>query len=170
MAQNKNNSVTNTAEKTLETARIFNAPRELVWKVWTDPKHVVNWWGPKDFTSPFCKIDLRPGGTFHFCMRSPEGKNYWNKGEYLEIVAPEKIVSKMYFSDKGGNKLKPTDYGIGADFPLEMLDTVTFEVYEGNKTKFTLRRNTPESISKRYMEDKGWNESLDKFAEELAKT
>jgi uncharacterized protein YndB with AHSA1/START domain len=161
-------STSSAKEPELVITRIFDAPRELVFKVWTDPEHVMRWWGPKDFTAPYCTIDLRLGGVFHYCMRSPEGKDYWSKGVYREIVVPEKIVATMYFSDKEGNFVEPTEYGIGPDFPSEMLDTVTFTVHESNKTKLTLHRNTALSISKRYMEDQGWNQSLDRFAEELA--
>ncbi len=165
MAKKKTRS---TKEPELVITRIFDAPREIVFKVWTDPKHVARWWGPRGFTAPFVKIDFRPGGVFHYCMRSPDGRDYWNKGIYREIIVPEKIVSTMFFSDKDGNIVEPSHYGLGPDFPSEMVDTVTFAVYEGNKTKLTLHRNTPVSISKRYMEDQGWNQSLDRFAEELA--
>lgn len=144
--------------------RVFDAPRKLVWQAWTQPKHVMKWWGPKNFTSPFCEIDFRVGGAFLFCMRSPDGKDYWSKGFYHEIVVPEKIVSTMYFSDKDGNFVAPTHYGIGADFPAEMLDVVTFEAVTPKQTRLTLRRNTPMSISKRYMMDQGWSQSLERFA------
>jgi len=156
------------SEPKLVLTRIFNAPRELVFKVWTEPKHILKWWGPKDFTAPHCKLDPRPGGEFHFCMRAPDGKEYWNKGVIHEIAAPEKIVWTMYFSDEQGNIRKPTFYGIGDDFPSEMHDTMTFEVYEGTQTKLILQRSNKLSISKKYMEDVGWNQSLDKFAEALA--
>lgn len=166
MAEKRSSSA---KEPELVITRIFDAPRELVFKVWTDPKHVVNWWGPHGFTAPFVKIDFRVGGSFHYCMRSPEGKDYWNKGVYREIVVPERIASTMFFSDKDGNFVEPTHYRMGPDVPSEMLDTVTFSVHEGDKTKLTLHRNTPLSISKRYREDQGWAQSLERFAEELAK-
>jgi len=156
-------------EPTLVLTRIFDAPRELVFKVWTDPKHIVNWWGPGGFTAPFATVDLRVGGAMHYCMRGPDGKDYWTKGFFHEIVVPEKIVCTMFFSDKDGNFCYPTDYGMAPDFPPEMLDTVMFTAMAGNKTKLTLRRSTPLAISKRYMEDQGWNSSLDKFAAELAR-
>jgi len=160
---------TSMQEPRLKLTRIFDAPRELVFKVWTEPRHVLHWWGPKDFTAPFCTIDLRVGGFFHYCMRSPDGRDFWSKGVFREIVVPEKLVTSMWFSDKDGNFLKPTDYGIGSDFPTEMHDKITFDVHKGNKTKFALHRDTPISISKRYMEDQGWGQSLDKFAGELVR-
>jgi len=148
--------------------RIFDAPRELVFEMWSNPKHVMKWWGPDPYTSPAAEIDFRPGGRFLFCMRSPEGKDIWSAGVYKEIVVPEKIVSTMIFSDKDGNFLEPSSHGIGPDFTSYMLDVVTFDVHDGNKTKLTIRRNVPMSVSKKYMMDLGWNSSLDKLAEELA--
>jgi uncharacterized protein YndB with AHSA1/START domain len=157
------------ADRDLVISRVFAAPRELVFKVWTTPRHVMQWWGPRMFTAPYCTIDLRVGGCFHYCMRSPDGKDYWSKGIYREIVVPEKIVSTMYFSDKDGNFVEPAHYGMGPDFPSEMIDIVTFAVHEGNKTKVTLQRNHSEALAIRYMEDQGWNQSMDRVAEELAR-
>jgi uncharacterized protein YndB with AHSA1/START domain len=156
------------AEPDLVITRVFAAPRELVFKVWTTPRHVMRWWGPHGFTAPFCTIDFRVGGFFHFCMCSPEGKDYWSKGVYREIVVPEKIVSTMYFSDKEGNFIEPAQYGFGPEFPSETLDIVTFAVHDGNQTKVTLQRNHPESLAIRYREVEGWSQSMDRFAEELA--
>ena len=66
--------------------RVFDAPRELVWRAWTECERLMRWWGPKGFTTPFCKIDLRAGGVYRNSMRSPEGKDYWSTGTYREIV------------------------------------------------------------------------------------
>jgi uncharacterized protein YndB with AHSA1/START domain len=156
-------------EGTLVIVREFDAPRELVWRVWTESKHIRNWWGPRDFTSPGAVADARPGGRFHFCMRSPEGQDYWTVGEFVEVVRPERIVWLMYFSDADGNRCKPTDYGIGPDYPEELRDTITFEAIGENRTRLTLRRNTPVAISKQYGEDQGWNESLDKVDAEVGR-
>jgi uncharacterized protein YndB with AHSA1/START domain len=78
--------------------RIFDAPRELVWKAWTDPKYIMQWWGPKGFTAPVCEMDFRVGGKLLCCMKAPDGQEFWNAVEYHEIVPYEKIVSLMYFS------------------------------------------------------------------------
>src|SRR2546426_2253062 len=67
-------------EKELRIVRVFDAPRERVWKAWTDPEQVKSWWGPRSFTAPFAKIDLRVGGKYLYCMRSPDGKDYWSTG------------------------------------------------------------------------------------------
>ncbi|MCI0446129.1 SRPBCC domain-containing protein [bacterium] len=145
--------------------RIFDAPREVVWKAWTDPEHVKRWWGPKNFTAPFVKSDFRVGGKYLYCMRSADGKEYWSTGVYREIVPQQKIVATDSFADEKGNIVQAAHYGMSPDLPLEFLITVTFEP-QGNKTKFTLRHaGMPEDMGK--MAEHGWNESLDKLAESL---
>lgn len=146
--------------------RVFDASRVLVFRAWSDPKYVSQWWGPRDFTTTFCEIDFCVGGIFHYCMRSPEGKEYWNKGEYREIVAPERIVNTIYFSDAAGNFVEPSEYGLNG-FPSQMCDTVTFDVHGEAKTRLVLRRNHSVQVAKRYREDEGWNQSLDRFARVL---
>ena len=87
----------------LAITRSFDAPRELVWKVWTEPKYVMRWFGPQCFTTLVVKIDLCTGGRSLYCMRSPDGRDYWSTGEYREIAGPERIVSTDSFSDEKGN-------------------------------------------------------------------
>jgi len=77
---------TTVGNEELFITRIFDAPGELLWKAWTEPESVKRWWGPKNFTSPFAKIDLRVGGTYLYCMRSPEGQDFWSTGVYREII------------------------------------------------------------------------------------
>ncbi len=146
--------------------RIFDAPRELVWKAWTDPEHVKRWWGPKDYTAPSCNIDLREGGKYLYCMRSPEGQNYWSTGVYREIVEPERIVYTHSFADEKGNVVPATHYSMSVDFPLETQVTVTFDLHEG-KVKLTLRHPGIPSGLMLEMAQAGWNESLDKLAASL---
>ncbi len=105
----------NTANETerMVVTRVFDAPRELVWKAWTDPKYIMQWWGPKGFTAPVCKMDFRVGGKLLCCMKAPDGQLCgWNAVEYHEIVPYEKIVSLMYFSDAEGNKIDPAQLGM----------------------------------------------------------
>jgi len=144
--------------------RIFNAPREMVFTAWTDPVYVKQWWGPAEFTAPFCTVDFRVGGKFRFCMRAPDGKDYWNVGIYNEIIVPEKIVLTMHFSDKDGNIVPSSHYFESSDFPSEMVDIVTFEIYEIEKTKLTICRNHSVDLANKFGEIQGWNQSLDKFA------
>jgi uncharacterized protein YndB with AHSA1/START domain len=166
MAARKNDSPAKSSERELVITRVFDAPRELVWKAWTDPEHLMRWWGPKYFTSPACKIDLRVGGKYLFCMRSPEGKDFWSTGVYREIVEPERIVWTDSFADEKGNPVPASYYGMPGDWPEEMLVTVTFEERQG-KTKLTLRHaGHPAEIGE--MAEAGWNGSLDKLAETLS--
>ena len=163
----KNSDATNAVAREIVITRIFNAPRELVWKAWTEPERVMRWWGPRGFTSPVCKIDLRVGGKYLYCMRSPEGKDYWSTGVYQEIIPPEKIVATDSFADENGNVVPATHYGMSPDFPLTLQVTVTFEEHEGNKTKMTLRHSGTPSGEMSDQTEAGWNESFDKLAESL---
>jgi uncharacterized protein YndB with AHSA1/START domain len=146
--------------------RIFTATRKLVWKTWIDPEHIKRWWGPKNFTAPFCKIDFRVGGVLLFCMRSPEGRDYWSTGIFREIVEYSKIVCTDSFADERGNIVPASYYGMNGDFPLEMLWTVTFEDFNGN-TKFTLWHSGLPPGEMSDLTKQSWNESLDKFSETL---
>jgi uncharacterized protein YndB with AHSA1/START domain len=157
--QNKN-------EKELTITRIFDAPRELVWKEWTEPERVMRWWGPKEFTSPACKIDLRVGGVYHFCMQSPDGQRFWSTGVYREIVPMEQIVYTDSFADEEGNVVPASYYGMPGDWPAELLVTVTFEE-DGDQTKMTLRQVGISEGQMSDMTEAGWNESFDKLAKSL---
>jgi uncharacterized protein YndB with AHSA1/START domain len=164
----RNSPATTSTERELVIERVFDAPRELVWKAWTEPEHFMRWWGPKGFTTPFCEIDLRVGGKYLNCMRSPEGKDYWSTGVYREIVPLERIVCTDSFADEHGNVVPASHYGMAGDFPLEMLVTVTLEEHEG-KTKLTLHHVGIPAGAHREGASQGWSESLDKLAEYLAK-
>ncbi|HEY8766111.1 MAG TPA: SRPBCC domain-containing protein [Dehalococcoidia bacterium] len=155
-------------DQALVITRVFDAPRETVFKAWSDPERVKRWWGPKDFTTPVCKIDFRVGGRFLNCMRSPDGKDFWSTGVYREIVEPERIVCTDSFADAEGNVVPASHYGMVGEFPIEMLVTVTFEDQEG-KTKMTLRHAGMPAGENRDGANQGWNESFDKLAEYVAK-
>lgn len=148
----------------LTITRVLAAPRDLVWQAWTDPRHFVRWWGPKHFSTPVCEIDLRVGGKFLNCMRSPEGNDYWSVGVYREIVPMERLVFTDSFADDKGNVVPASHYGMSGDWPLVMLVTVTFEESDG-KTRMIVRH---EGIPPGEMLDScraGWNESFDKLSE-----
>jgi uncharacterized protein YndB with AHSA1/START domain len=112
----------------------FDAPRELVWKAWTEREHLMKWFGPEGFTMPAAKIDFRPGGIFHYCLCAPDGKEMWGKFVFREIIAPEKIVLVNSFSDEDGGL---TRHPFSPAWPLEMLTTTTFAGHEG-KTVLTI--------------------------------
>ncbi|MEI9917356.1 MAG: SRPBCC family protein [Bacteroidota bacterium] len=111
-------------EKEIEVTRLLNAPRELVFEVWTSPKHVDKWWGPDGFTNTTHKIDVRPGGEWVYVMHGPDSRTYDNRIRFIEVVRPEKLV---YLHDSG----KDND-------PAEFQTFITFEAV-GKQTKVTLR-------------------------------
>ncbi len=148
--------------------RIFDAPRELVWRAWTDPKYVMQWWGPKGFSSPVCQIDFRVGGKSILCMKSPDGQEFWNGIEYHEIVPHEKIVSSMYFSDSKGNRVEPGEYGIDHEAIDGAFDVTLFEDFGNGQTKLTLIGNETMEEATKSGQVEGWNEILDKVAAVVA--
>jgi len=165
----RNSPATTSTE--LVITRVFDAPRELVWKAWTEPAHLMRWWGPKGFTAPAAEIDFRVGGKVLAAMQSPEfneGRPIWSTGVYREIVPFERIVCTDSFADEHGNVVPATYYGMEADMPLEMLITVTFEDL-GGKTRMTLRHEGIPAGPEREGANQGWSESFDKLAEYLAK-
>ena len=155
------------ADRELVIVRVFDAARARVWKAWTEPERLKRWWGPRTFTAPVAKIDLRVGGAFLYCMRQSDGKDIWGTGVYREIVPLKRIVYTDSFADEKGNVVPATYYGMSRDFPLEMQVTVTFEDQDG-KTKLTLHHVGFPAGPDRDGANQGWNESLDKLAEMLA--
>ncbi|MGA7750016.1 MAG: SRPBCC domain-containing protein [Gallionella sp.] len=162
-------------EKNIEfvISREFDVPRDFMFKVWTDPEHMQRWWGPKDFKGVYSKMDLRPGGSYHYCIRSPDGHDMWGKFVYREIVKPERIVFVNSFSDdKGG----VTRHPMSPIWPLEMLSTITFTWHAG-KTTITVRwipLNATEEERKTFeggfeSMQKGWGGTMDQLADYLAK-
>jgi uncharacterized protein YndB with AHSA1/START domain len=150
--------------------RTFDAPRELVFRAWSDPKHLARWWGPRDYTTTDWNIDFRVGGKYVYCMRSPEGDAIWATGYYREIVPPERIVCTDSFADEQGNVVPASHYGMEGDFALEMLLTITFEELPGGGTKMTLEHAGLPAGDMQEGAGTGWNQSFDKLVEALAET
>jgi len=170
-------SMSTTATKSADfvISRVFNAPRELLWKCFTDPERMKQWWGPKGFTVLVSKMDLRPGGTYLYGMRTPDGQDMWGRMVYREIVPPEKIVFINSFSDEHGGL---TRHPMSPTWPIELLSTFTFEEQPGGKTKFTVRW-TPHNptAEEQATFDKGhdsmnmgWSGTLGQLETYLAKT
>ena len=153
-------------KKELTITRIFDAPRELAWKAWVEPERIKKWWGPQYFTAPVIKNDLRVGGAYLYCMRGPDGKDYWSTGVYREIVPMERLVVTDSFADEKGNVVPASHYGLTGDFPLELLVTVTFEAI-GNKTKMILRHEGLPDGQMRDLTRAGWSGSFDKLAKSI---
>jgi uncharacterized protein YndB with AHSA1/START domain len=118
----------------LVITRIFNAPRELVFKMWTDAEHLAKWWGPKGFTLTVSSLDLRPGGVFHYSM-SGNGFEMWGRFVYVEITPPEKLIFINSFSDKDGNITRAP---FSATWPLEVINTLTLTEHQ-RKTILTIK-------------------------------
>ena len=156
----KNELADNPVRQQVNITRIFDAPRELVFKMWTDPELVEKWWGPKDFINPVCELDARVGGIMRIVMQGPDGAKYPTRGVFNEIVEPERIV----FSN-----IKESEDGKAQ---LEVLNTVIF-TEENGKTKMTFTAivisSTPEACQSIDGMNVGWNQSIDRFAEKLQK-
>src|SRR5262245_47426987 len=92
-------------EREVTITRVLAAPRELVFRAWTDPVHLAQWWGPKGFTNPVCEIDVRVRGALRIVMRAPDGSEYAVKGEFLEVVPPQRLVFTNIAVDQDGSHL-----------------------------------------------------------------
>lgn len=152
--------------------RVFDAPRDLVWKAFTEPKRLKEWWGPKGVTIIESKMDLRPGGSYHYAMRTSDGNTMWGKFVYREITPPSRMVFVNSFSDEAGGV---TRHPMAPNWPLEMLSTFLFEE-ESGKTRFTVRwspLNATEEERATFAAghasmQQGWGGTLDKLAAYLA--
>jgi uncharacterized protein YndB with AHSA1/START domain len=145
------------ADRVLVIERFFDAPRDLVFKAWTEPERIAQWWGPLGFKSTVLgKMDVRPGGSYRIHMRSPEGDDHWLQGRYREVVAPERIVCTFGWSDADGNATRP-----------ETVLTVIFEA-QGAKTKLMLHQAVFESESARDLHNQGWSGAFDRLSDYIA--
>jgi uncharacterized protein YndB with AHSA1/START domain len=155
-------------------SRTFDAPRERVWQAWTEVERLKQWFSPKGFTVIAAKMELRPGGSYHYGMRSPDGQEMWGKWVFREIKAPERLVLVNSFSDAQGGI---TRHPMAPTWPLEMLSTFIFEDEPGGKTKVTIRwspHNATEEEQKTFdagrdSMQQGWGGTLDQLAAYLAK-
>jgi len=149
--------------------RIIDAPVDLVWQAWTDPQQVKRWWGPKYYTSPSCKIDLRVGGTYVFCMQAPGdqgGGESYTAGVYTRIVPKELLEFTQSIADKDGNSIDPAEIGMPPDFPKEMRTVVAFEA-KGELTKLTITIQGWTAGQMFVFALAGWHQQMDKLEESL---
>jgi uncharacterized protein YndB with AHSA1/START domain len=166
---------TNVAEQDFIITREFDAPRELVFKMWTEPKHMAQWWGPRDVINPVCEMDVRPGGAYRIVMHDLNGIEYPIQGVYRQVVKPERLVMTMdcsEHSEEWHDMVKPNRQKWERNPAGEMLATVTFEELNG-KTKVTIRvrlisATIRDAMVKMGMNE-GWSQSLDRLGELLAK-
>jgi len=150
---------TDTSNREILIQRIINASRELVFKVWTDPKHVAQWWGPAGFTNTILEMDVKAGGVFRFVMHGPDGTDYLNKIVFIEVVKPEKLVYKH----SGEEETDDINFHV----------TVTFEK-QGDKTKLTMRSVFPtaeerDRVIKEFGAKEGAKQHLDRLEEYVTK-
>jgi NADPH2:quinone reductase len=155
-------------EQMLSATHVFDAPRDLVFKAWTEPDRLMRWWGRQGFTVPTCTIDLRPGGSYRICVRSADGRDFCSKGVYREVVEPQRIVSVDSFVDAEGTPVSPERYGISPEWPHETVTTVLFAEQAG-KTRVTVRHSPIPAGLERDLCRQGWQESLDRLGDYLAK-
>jgi len=146
--------------------RIFDAPRELVFDAWTDPRYLAAWFAPRGCTIRFEHIDVRPGGRFHSCIDNPEFGECWCVGTYQEIVRPELLVYSMSVADKFGNRIDSKLAGHHPDWPEETIVRVTLEDL-GDRTRLILRQNAPEALARETGAYPSWLQMLDRLAESL---
>ena len=151
-----NNSDTLTAsDRELVITRVFDAPRDIVWKAWTDPERIKQWLAPRGFTIPFAEGSLSVGGAWRSSMRKPDGTDLWLGGVYREIVEPERLVFTHAWLDEEGRPGPAT------------LVTVTLSE-RGRKTEMTFRQTGFDSRDSRDGHAGGWNECFDKLEEHFA--
>ncbi len=147
-------------ERTVVITRIFDVPRALVFRAWTDPLHLAAWWGPKGFTNPVCEVDLRVGGRLRIVMRAPDGAEHPMIGEFREIVTPERLVFTNIATDRAGTIL------------LEGLTTVIFAEHGAGHTKLTVESRAVARVdfASRMLEgmETGWTQSIDRLGEYVA--
>lgn len=148
--------VVESGELSLVITRVFDAPRGLVYRAWTEPEMMAQWHGPRGFKTTVIKSELRVGGSYRFHMRGPDGADHWTQGVFREIVEPERLAMSGCWTDAEGNPTSP-----------ETLVTITLEDL-GGKTRLTLRQTGFETVSARDGHDNGWNSSLDCLADYLA--
>lgn len=141
--------VTDIANRTLVLTRTFQAPATLVFDAWSDPRHLVHWWGPDDFTLPHCEQDFRVGGRYRFCMRGPDGSDHWVRGEYTLIDRPHRLVLTWLRED-------------GDEIWCDTVVALTFEE-RGGTTFLTLNQTTFATTDHCEEHRDGWNECLDRL-------
>ncbi len=150
-------------DRRLEIEREFDAPRDLVWKMFADPYHLSRWWGPKGFTNLVVEMDFREGGRWHHVMRGPDGRDYPADSEFIEITPPERIVYR-------NRQLE--DAVFGDNPPPSFLRVISFEALPADRTRLTLGAHFDTAANKDAVIRRGFREgtleSYDKLAAHLA--
>lgn len=143
------------AAHTLVIERRLDAPPELVFDTWTRAEHLLRWWGPKDFTITSHAVDVRPGGAYRICIRSPEGRDYWMSGVYREVIRPSRLVFSFAWDNKEGRR------------GHETLITVTFDATADGRTLMTFHQAVFLTQADCDSHREGWDECFDRLVDYL---
>jgi len=159
MNESKSKSPVATSDREIIITRDFDAPRELVWEAWTNPEHVVKWWGPHGFTTTIEEMNVRPGGIWKHVMHGPDGTDYPNKSIFTEVVKPERIVFTHGGAKEGGPE-------------TEFVATWSFDALDEGKTRVTIRMVFPtaeqrDKVVKAYGAIEGGKQTLERLAQRL---
>jgi uncharacterized protein YndB with AHSA1/START domain len=143
--------------------RVFDAPVDLIWQMWTQPEHFKNWYGPNGFTVPVAEMDVRVGGKHLFCMASPDGSmKMWSIGEYTEIIPNERLVYTDSPADENGNVVSPSAMGMPDGYPATTEVTVLLEDLGGGRTKMVMTHaGVPAGAGG------GWEQAFTKMADHI---
>jgi len=152
----------NSDKKELFITHLFDAQREVVFRAWTDPEQLKNWYAPDGCTIEFKSIDPTQGGSFHSCIYDPIHGECWVKGSYLEVLPNQKLVFTMVMSDENGNSVSSVKAGKTEDWPEEQITTVTFESI-GEQTKVSIHQTVLEEEAKKTGAYQGWIKMLNKL-------
>jgi uncharacterized protein YndB with AHSA1/START domain len=155
-----------TSTVTLRIQRVFDCPRDLVFDAWTTPDLLTQWFAPHGTTLHVKRLDIRVGGSFHWCVRGPNFSDCWTVGTYTELLRPERIVFTMAIADADGRLSSSASQGHDPQWPAESVVTVTF-VEQHGRTVMTLEQNVDEALAKRTGAHAGWQEMLDRLAAQL---
>jgi uncharacterized protein YndB with AHSA1/START domain len=144
-------------DRSLVITRIFDAPRRLVFAAWIDPAQAAQWWGPKGFTTVSNEMDVRVGGAWRRCIRSPAGIEHRSRGVYREIVAPERLTFTFAWEQGGSPGHGP-----------ETIVTLTFRELGDGRTELTLQQAPFQTVDGRDDHRAGWSSCFERFADYLA--
>ncbi|MFC6100550.1 SRPBCC family protein [Olivibacter domesticus] len=142
-------------KKELFITHLFDAPREMVFRAWTDPEQLNHWYAPDGCTIEFKTIEVKEGGTFHSCIHDPIHGDCWIKGVYQEVIFPERLVFSMVLTNEYGYSVESIEVGKPDDWPKETITTVTFTAIK-NQTKLSIHQTVPEEDAKQTGAYQSW--------------
>lgn len=157
-------------DKEVLFTRVFDAPREIVFRAWSEAESLKRWYAPQGCSLTACTLDFKVGGRYRSCIRTPDGMECWCAGVYKDIVRPERIVQTMHMADERGNFVEPAQSHLAQypDWPREMVLTLTFEDLGGKKTKLTLHQTVSEALAKETGAYPSWLSMFEKLDRDLA--